>query len=287
MMTDKIDEVLGKQVFESRSIIDVPEVDGLRDILNVSSNLDAYAELGESNPSDMVVMTFPLLTRFIDMISEFGLNNTYGVPRDILIDGTVPIKDVVFCFGEADNPVHVRMLVDGDRLTMVYDPRLSTVFAFHTAAADDYERLSVSNVYSNDVELARRYFEQTNLTGFVILLDQILKFWYIFQICLLNPPIKERLLKKRGKEKLGGSCLTEKKNGRKARYVRYYQVEEDIFEFETATDERGFERRTLSWYVIGHWRNYASGKKSFVHGYWKGPMREAKRNLDKGRERVL
>ena len=28
------------------------------------------------------------------------------------------------------------------------------------------------------------------------------------------------------------------------------------------------------WWVTGHWREYKSGKKIFIEGYWKGPFRK-------------
>ena len=49
---------------------------------------------------------------------------------------------------------------------------------------------------------------------------------------------------------------------------------------------REYERHTLVWYVIGHWRNYGSGKRVFIQPYWKGALRNLKMSLD-GRDREI
>lgn len=52
------------------------------------------------------------------------------------------------------------------------------------------------------------------------------------------------------------------------------------------TTHRTFTRRTLAWYVIGHWRKTRDGK-TFIRGHWRGPLRQVKQNLDEGRDRKI
>ena len=50
--------------------------------------------------------------------------------------------------------------------------------------------------------------------------------------------------------------------------------------------ENNFQRHTLVWYVIGHWRKYADGRKIFIQPYWKGALRELKNGEIREREIV-
>lgn len=68
------------------------------------------------------------------------------------------------------------------------------------------------------------------------------------------------------------------------KYIKYNTIKkEDLYE-ELPADEstssdsiKTFHRKRLCWFVCGHWRksNNKEGK-IFVHGYWKGPLRELK-----------
>ena len=119
------------------------------------------------------------------------------------------------------------------------------------------------------------------------LANEMLARWYALQIMLLNPIIKERIFVETPKKKL--RCKNEniigsnvKPRKRKATYIRYKEISDTILESDTIR-----KRHTMCWYVIGHYRHYKTGKKVFVKGYWKGPLRQLRKNLDEGRERLL
>ena len=42
-----------------------------------------------------------------------------------------------------------------------------------------------------------------------------------------------------------------------------------------------------AWYVVEHNRIYKNGKNVWIDGYWKGALRDVKRNLDEGKERRI
>ena len=258
-------------------------------------------ELDESNPSDLLVVTQTLYDKFQGMLEEFGLDERMGVPSDIFNANTIPIKDCLIEveLPDQDNLEYRVVILDRPDLlngyliyqegnaVMVWPLIYSEVFGtpdtvsispvkVFTPGPDNTGYLMMENA---------KNFAPAFLTNFYIAVDLMLKMWYSFQICLLNPEMKETLMKKTGKEKLDGRCLTKKKDERrKAKYVKRHRVESDIF--QTSTDG-SVERKTLCWYVIGHWRNYSNGKKTFVKPYWKGPLRHMERNLDQGRERIL
>lgn len=115
----------------------------------------------------------------------------------------------------------------------------------------------------------------------------ILADWYAIQLSLLHPtlqtvffnPVKEKEYSRQG---------VGKNRKRITKYVRkHYITAEGIDEALYGHGHRDFERKTMAWYVIGHWRQYKNGTRKFINGYWKGPLREMKRNLDGGRIREL
>lgn len=272
-----------KEVFKKdRSILDIEDIPEIHDMFRVTDSKEGFEPIFESNPSDMLVMTEELLERFFEITKQAGYDDVYGIPSDIFEADTIPLPDSVILY---DGDCYIRVVVAEDVYLTYETGSFNVTFKSLYDEENGLVMLSVDDAYSSDKEFVELFASRSNMTGFMILVDQFFKLWYAFQICLLNPPVKERILKKSGKMKLGGACHTDKKDGRKARYVKYHEVRSDIF--ETATDGDGFERKTLSWYVIGHWRNYRNGKKTFVNGYWKGPLRQAKMNSDSGRIREV
>ena len=111
--------------------------------------------------------------------------------------------------------------------------------------------------------------------------------WYGIQVALLNPRLQV-LLKNPTKEKVYTRQGKGKDRKRVVKYVRkHYITPEGIDEALYGKGHRDFDRKTMAWYVIGHWRQYKNGTRKFINGYWKGPLREMKRNLDGGRIRQL
>lgn len=111
--------------------------------------------------------------------------------------------------------------------------------------------------------------------------------WYGIQILLLNPQCQS-IMENPTKEKIYTRVGTGKDRKRVVKYVRkHYITAEGIDEALYGHGHKDFERKTMAWYVIGHWRQYKNGTRKFINGYWKGPLREMKRNLDGGRIRQL
>ncbi len=109
--------------------------------------------------------------------------------------------------------------------------------------------------------------------------------WYGLQIALLHPGLKEIFERPKTvpvmSEKKKSKCRK-----RQTRYIKRHVIRPGEIE-ETMTEPREFTRHTLAWYVIGHWRHYQSGNRVFIKGYWKGILRDLKRNLDEGRDRII
>ncbi len=111
--------------------------------------------------------------------------------------------------------------------------------------------------------------------------------WYGIQIALLHPTVREVFSHPR-EVKVYDPDPNKKKSKRKTRYIKRHVIRKnEIDDALCGGSARQINRRTLVWYVIGHWRHYTSGNKVFVKGYWKGALRELKRNIDDGRDRVV
>lgn len=294
-------EVLERSTEEFKNLVEVHGADWKNIRVNDDKLLPLVSDdLKSSNPSDLLVVTSNLYSQFHDLLNGAGLGNKMGVPSDIFEAGTIPMRDclIEIELPNMDNLVYrVTVLFDEDGFDCGYltfqENEMIITWPIESPAffnETDKMVLSLFNVFapgsetgfkilSNAKNVAPGFLMHTYMT-----MDLMFKLWYAFQICLLNPEVKDVIMRKTGKEKLDGRCYTSKKDKRKARYVKRHRVESDIF--KTATDG-SIERHTLCWYVIGHWRNYSNGKKTFVKPYWKGPLRHMEKNFDQGRERVV
>lgn len=143
----------------------------------------------------------------------------------------------------------------------------------------------------------------------------LLETWYGLQIALLHPVVRTIFTNSRrvaamsdtepvqGKQK---SKLPSKPAKRKVMYIKEYiinaaELDEAIFGKADGTtidtikpdatnpgtpEPRQQKRHALIWYVIGHWRSYADGRRIFIKPYWKGELRELKMSSE-AREREI
>ena len=113
--------------------------------------------------------------------------------------------------------------------------------------------------------------------------------FYSVNAALLNPVIVDVYNNKTSR--IPDRSITAKKPSKrgKIRYIkRHFMTVDDV---DKAFEKRGFVRKTMIWYVTGHWREYSkTGKRVFIQGYWKGALRHMKddafQNLDP-REREI
>jgi len=99
--------------------------------------------------------------------------------------------------------------------------------------------------------------------------------FYSVNVGLLNPVIQEVYQKKTSR--IAQESHTFKKypdKKKKIRYVKKHLI--TMLDVEHEFAKRGFVRKSMIWYVTGHWREYKSGKRIFIQGYWKGALRHSK-----------
>lgn len=112
--------------------------------------------------------------------------------------------------------------------------------------------------------------------------------FYSVNAALLNPVVVDVYNNKTSR--IPDRSITAKKPSKrgKIRYIkRHFMTVDDV---DKAFEKRGFVRKAMIWYVTGHWREYKSGKKVFIQGYWKGALRNMKGTVFKDlepREREL
>lgn len=109
--------------------------------------------------------------------------------------------------------------------------------------------------------------------------------WYGIQVALLHPTVRNVFQNPRSEAVYAPSG----KKGKARRFVRYIRrhiISAEDIRHAAYGANREYERHTLVWYVIGHWRKYADGRRVFIQPYWKGALRRLKMSLD-GRDRQI
>lgn len=112
-------------------------------------------------------------------------------------------------------------------------------------------------------------------------------FWYGINIILQNPVLKECV-------SMGREAVQDKKPSKKhksgkqppKKYIRRIYINpKKMDEHDINTNTHTISKPI--WYVTGHWRTYASGKRTFIQGYWKGVARDLKNGETRDRELVF
>ena len=99
--------------------------------------------------------------------------------------------------------------------------------------------------------------------------------WYGIQLALLHPVLKECFT---GQEKQRKQLKFDGGSSKKGptKYIKYCKIDDPDF-INKKYEKSGYtiQRRTMIWWVIGHYREYKNGNRIFIKGYWKGPLRES------------
>lgn len=114
----------------------------------------------------------------------------------------------------------------------------------------------------------------------------ILSIWYGCQLAMLHPATvtifqnpeyikrsREDRLKQKSKKKSSVKYV-------KRHVIKQGAIKEALIEAATAhgqtggESQRAYERHTLLWRVIGHYRTYSNGKKVWIKPHWKGALKD-------------
>lgn len=239
--------------------------------------------------------------------SEDKYNGTEQIPADIYYVNTIPLKDLTINLGgEFDYRVRIwdafekgtneyildRLGVDECPIGIVETttPLYKDIHIIHSlfltreipdaiipcfSGSDTTERSKA--MYENE-RFKKEIFSNVRL---------IMEVWYGIQICLLNPETrvifsKPALTKLHGKEKVKAQ-----KQDKTIKYIKTYYIKDKDFDNVFYGGDRTINRKCLVWYVTGHWREYKSGKRVFIQGFWKGKLRNTPPNDIEPRNREL
>lgn len=262
--------------------------------------------LNESNVSDKVDIS----TWNYDDWEIFHKMYEYKeeVPADLLFSKTLPIKDIMII--EDIQKIRVSIIDDyaqkidamkknpekpliiGAIEYSTEDDRVSFHCVFAMVLLYGMDNIMLQYCGENEKEVLLQnfgvdpYYENSKSLEGLISCGP-LSDWYFIQLSILNPVTKTlfsnpNTLRIPVKNKPG-----EVSKKRKCRYVKTYTIKSCDIKKYLYDNNNKINRKCLCWYVIGHWREYKTGQKIFIQGYWKGALKETKRNYDDGRERII
>lgn len=255
--------------------------------------------ISQSAVSDKIKLTYEEDRMLWNMVKEKDVNN---VPSDIFFANTIPLKDVeIVCdetgYIENGTTCNFRVIIFEDEVANLKNKDLLDITCVgimilgHPFRCTLYVPLLVENGF-DFVGSAIYWWENPKMDGGLTKytlsqsLVEYLSTWYAVQIALLHPRIKE-VFENPLKVPLRENKNKNKTRKRKIEYLKVHTIKAKDIEKRIFDDHKKINRKCLCWYVIGHWREYKNGKKVFIQGFWKGALRETKKNYDEGRERII
>lgn len=211
------------------------------------------------------------------------------IPTDLMLSRTIPMPSFRITWDMWGHKYEVVFNLKKTMLTLImFDMHSMGHIVVDTILIDEADGRGEHWAFRTNETLTPKIVLQNNSKDSIERNTRMLLcLWYGIQVLLLNPQSKV-LFKNPYIEKQYTRVGKGKERKRVVKYVRkHYITPEGIDEALYGHSHRDFERKTMAWYVIGHWRQYKNGTRKFIKGYWKGPLREMKRSLDGGRIRQL
>lgn len=209
------------------------------------------------------------------------------VPNDFFQAGTVPLTDFVIKFAADDFSARVildvddknfpcgMVIIDGDRAGL---PK-GTWLAFFLHLMNDAIWLSSTLGCYGSVESVEENLNANPVAVWNRGLKALVA-WYGIEHALLNPLVRERVAACRLKELNWGSGAS---TGGVVKYVKQITTNDLLI----GSEPKKVEWHVDKWGVVGHWREYAGGKKIWVRPYEKGRKRGQPSENPDLRERIV
>ena len=278
-----------------------------------------------SKPTDILYLNHEDLMRYTRFLIEREIpedvdtcdSRLFNVPADIVFANTIPVKDllikidptvtcrIVMVNDRERNAAIAKMINGEDETNYVVFGVIETITTYRNQEIREYFAMAVMDdsdivAISTDVgirgtkSLVDEFLntERSQLSYMLFetqrLIDEAIICWYALQQCLLNPILVNYV--SRYKEEVKSSRTRSKKKGKlpPKRYVKRNTILFDKMDREISINHEDKHKKKMPlWHVTGHWRTYKkTGKRIFVQGYWKGPLREYK-YTDEPREREI
>ena len=262
-------------------------------------NVKLWGDVAKSNPTDIIY----LKKTDDETLCNFWVSNKKGtdiekgsIPSDLFFANTIPLLDFEVVVDETIDGGAIcrfRIVIFEDYKKRIeineddacvgvaitgYDNNSGIALGWPIYVCKGVDFISTGllaykNFSKDMVERARQNLTKLN---FVNIGGKFLRTWYGVQIALLHPTVKT-IFSKPTKEPVYTGRKPRGRGRRPVKYMKRHVIKtEDINTALYGPPDRKFERHSLVWYVIGHWRTYQNGKKIFIQPYWKGALREIK-----------
>ena len=234
----------------------------------------------------------------------------FQIPADIFLDATIPIYDFVLNYEHTNderfklNPIYRFIVFKGfeNQLYKSDDENFVCVGMIVASFEIDSKTAEIANPFSIDKnnlaiknesficcrEITPNKLNKLPSSQFNFLIDSfksVLIDWYGIQNALLNPVTVEQIRNRQKKFK--DVSETVEYHYRKNNKVAYIKSIPIFMDDLNVGEKRKYEIQADKWGVLGHWRTYANGKKTWINPYEKGPKRGQKSEKSEQRERII
>lgn len=250
----------------------------------IKNGLYASELLKIHHPSDTILLDKESKNQIMEFRKKIVGDDTNYV-SDVIWANTIPIHDVELM---VDNGDTVRICIFDEALEALNEiPDGETGLVGAMQVKDKSFALIGVVKGSNTTSISEESFNADGSTNGIIsdhtIFYEIMRLWHGIQLALLNPQIQDvisvgEMVKRYTRENVNG-----KKRQRVVRYIKRHVIETQ----KLITALREYHRHCLAWYVIGHWRHYKDGRVIFIKPFWKGELRELKRNFDDRQREII
>ena len=302
-LTEKEMMKIQHEVMKERDCLD----NGLDNIpatfLSETENNEWLNHISKSRPANLILLDDE--TAMVDLWRVSNQKAT-GVPSDLFFSGSIPLPDcrIQYTNGEgmkmqfrtvifSDYQDRIRSAAEDSAVqvgVIIYEinETASMIFSVEVLRGHDWLMTIPSFGYKGLPAVIRETISQNLSTAECFAeFAQFAGIWYGVQIALLHPLVKDIFLNPAtvvdtsAKKKASG-----KGRKRPLRYIKKHIINAEEMKSRIHGGSN-FQRHALVWYVMGHWRRYANGKKIFIQSYWKGALRDLKNGEIREREIVL
>ena len=271
--------------------------------LTEEENAEWLNSISKSRPSNLILLDD---TSAVTDIWRINNRTATGVPSDLFFSGNIPVPDCWIHFKDTKGEtVKFRTVIFPDYQERIRSAGEDTsvqvgaviyqnikdsflIFSIEVLRGHDWLMSAMEVGYKALPKNVREILsQQLSIAEISAFSSELLGIWYGVQISLLHPLVKDIFLNPVTVVDESANKKTAK-NGKKRplRYIKRHILNAEEMK-KRIHGEGKFQRHTLVWYVIGHWRKYADGRKIFIQPYWKGALRDLKNGEIREREIVL
>lgn len=289
------------------------------EFLQELDNIVLLDKISRSSPSDIIKLTKCGDSKIMSLWTSRMNPHTSGlgveIPSDLFFAKTIPLLDCRIIVDETNEKngmsVQYRVVVFSDYKEIIdsacddefcmvgaviteFDACSSFVYPISVVRGVDGLLLTKVGYINMDIGLRSYLSQNMPMLLAAQTAGSFLETWYGIQIALLHPIIKDvfKICGRMKNPEYRKASTNERRNI--VKYIKQHQVDEMEFDnmmydgsdIKDSEKKNKIARHTLVWYVIGHWRTFKDGKKTFVQPHWKGALKDIKKNID-DRERKI